>query len=65
MCEPAFLQEVNFKQPRKGKLPEESKTLQNVVQHFSVGLPAGIPDEKLAQLKRNFSKCCNFYNLAK
>ena len=49
-AEPALLQEINFKRPRKGQLPEEPETLQNVVQHFSVRSPVGISDEKLVQL---------------
>ena len=49
--EPALLQEINFKRPRKGQLPEEAKTSRNVKQHFSVRSPVGISDEKLAQLK--------------
>ena len=44
------MQQINFKRPRKGQLPEESKTSQNVV-HFSVRLPVGIPDEKFVQLR--------------
>ena len=47
----ALLQEINFKRPRKGQLPEETKTSRNVMQHFSVRSPVGISDEKLAQLR--------------
>ena len=51
-AEPALLQKINFKRPRKDQLPEEPKTSQNVVHHhFSVRLPVGIPDEKLVQLR--------------
>ena len=46
-----MLQEVNFKLSRKGQLPEELKTSQNMVQHFSVRSTVGIPDEKLAELR--------------
>ena len=50
-AEPALLQEINFKRPRKGKLPEEPKTSQNIVQHLSVRSAVGIPAEKLAELR--------------
>ena len=50
-ADPAFLQELNFKRPRKGQLPEEPKTSQNIVQHFSLRSAAGIPAEKLAELR--------------
>ena len=45
------MQEINFKRPRKGKLPEEPKTSQNIVQHLSVRSAVGIPAEKLAELR--------------
>ena len=50
-AEPALLQELNFKRPRKGQLPEEPKTSQNIVQHFSLRSAVGIPAEKLAELR--------------
>ena len=50
-AEPALLQEISFKRPRKGQLPEEPKTSQNVVQHFFFRSPVAIPDETLAQLR--------------
>ena len=46
-----MLQEVNFKVSRKSQLPEELKSSQNIVQHFSVRSTVGIPDEKLAELR--------------
>ena len=45
------MQEINLKRPRKGQLPEDPKTSQSTVQHFSVRSPVGIPDEKLAELR--------------
>ena len=50
-AEPAWLHEINFKPPRKGQLPKEPKTSQNIVQHFSVRSAVGIPNEKLAELR--------------
>ena len=62
-AEPALLQEINFKQPRKGKLPKDPKTSQNLVQRFSVRLPVGIPDEKLAQLREISLNAASFTSL--
>ena len=42
-----------FKRPRKGKLTEDAKTSRNVIQHFSVRLPVGIPYEKLGKISQS------------
>ena len=55
-AEPALLQEINFKRPRKSQLLEEPKTSQNIVQHFSVRSAVGIPAEKLAELREFLQK---------
>ena len=61
-AEPALLQEINFKLPRKGQLPEEPTTTQNRVQHFSVRSAVGIPAEKL-ELRELSSNAAIFTSL--
>ena len=62
-AEPALLQEINFKRPRKGQLPEEPKTSQNIMQHFSIRSRVRIPDEKLAKLRELSSNAAIFTSL--
>ena len=57
------MKEINIKRPRKGQLPKEAKTSGNVLQHFSLRLPARMSDEKLVQLREISPNAAIFISL--